>query len=52
MPSCCAATQGLMSRDESTQNKIVKLIQTFGETESPTLKEALSAYAETIADQH
>ena len=45
---CCAATQGLMSRDESTQNKIVKLIQTFGETESPTLKEALSAYAETM----
>ena len=45
---CCAAAQGLMSRDESTQNKIVKLIQTFGETESPTLKEALSAYAETM----
>ena len=45
---CCAATQGLMSRDESTQNKIVKLIQTFGETESPALKEALSAYAETM----
>lgn len=37
-----------MSRDESTQNKIVKLIQTFGETESSTLKEALSAYAETM----
>lgn len=37
-----------MSRDESTQNKIVKLIQTFGETESPALKEALSAYAETM----
>ena len=39
---CCAAAQGLMSREESTQSKIVKLIQTYGETASTTLKEVLS----------
>ena len=45
---CCAAAQGLMSREESTQSKIVKLIQTYGETASATLKEALSVYTETM----
>ena len=44
---CCAAAQGLMSREESTQSKIVKLIQTYGETASTTLKEILSIYTET-----
>ena len=28
---CCVAAQGLMSREESTQSKIVKLILTYGE---------------------
>ena len=45
---CCAAAQGLMSREESTQSKIVKLIQTYGETASTTLKEILSIYTETM----
>ena len=45
---CCAAAQGLMSREESTQSKIVKLIQTYGETASTTLKEVLSIYTETM----
>lgn len=45
---CCAAAQGLMSREESVQSKIVKLIQTYGDTESITLKEALSTYEETM----
>ena len=27
---CCAAAQGLTSQEESTQSKIVKLIQTYG----------------------
>lgn len=45
---CCAAVQGLMSREESTQSKIVKLIQTYGETASTTLKEILSIYTETM----
>lgn len=45
---CCAAAQGLMSHDESTQNKIVKLIQAYGDVESTTLKEVLSTYAETM----
>lgn len=42
------AAQGLMSREESTQSKIVKLIQTYGETASTTLKEILSIYTETM----
>ncbi|RGV18783.1 D-tyrosyl-tRNA(Tyr) deacylase [Bacteroides xylanisolvens] len=46
---CCVAAQGLMSREESTQSKIVKLILTYGETESPTLREALSVYTETMS---
>ena len=37
-----------MSREESTQSKIVKLIQTYGETASTTLKEVLSIYTETM----
>ena len=45
---CSAAAQGLMSREESIQSKIVKLIQTYGDTESATLKEALSVYADTM----
>lgn len=45
---CCAAAQGLMSHDESTQNKIVKLIQAYGEAESTILKGVLSTYAETM----
>ena len=45
---CCVATQGLMSREESTQSKIVKLILTYGETESTTLREALAVYTETM----
>lgn len=45
---CCAAAQGLMSWEESTQSKIVKLIQTYGETASTTLKEILSIYTETM----
>lgn len=45
---CCAAAQGLMSREESIQSKIVKLIQTYGETGSASLKETLSTYAETM----
>ena len=45
---CCAAAQGLMSREESIQSKIVKLIQTYGDTESATLKEALSVYVDTM----
>lgn len=45
---CCVAAQGLMSREESTQSKIVKLIQTYGETASTTLKEVLSIYTETM----
>lgn len=45
---CCAAAQGLMSREESIQSKIVKLIQTYGDTESVTLKETLSVYEDTI----
>lgn len=45
---CCVAAQGLMSREESVQSKIVKLIQTYGDTGSVTLKEALFTYAETM----
>lgn len=45
---CCAAAQGLTSQEESTQSKIVKLIQTYGETASTTLKEILSIYTETM----
>ena len=45
---CCVAAQGLMSREESTQSKIVKLILTYGETESATLREALAVYTETM----
>lgn len=45
---CCVAAQGLMSREESTQSKIVKLILAYGETESATLREALSVYTETM----
>lgn len=45
---CCVAAQGFMSREESTQSKIVKLIQAYGETESATLREALSVYTETM----
>ncbi len=45
---CCVAAQGLMSREESTQSKIVKLIQMYGETASTTLKEVLSIYTETM----
>lgn len=45
---CCVAAQGLMSREESTQSKIVKLILTYGETESTTLREALAVYTETM----
>lgn len=45
---CCAAAQGLTSQEESTQSKIVKLIQTYGETASTTLKEVLSIYTETM----
>ncbi|WP_195654452.1 DUF6493 family protein [Bacteroides sp. 1001136B_160425_E2] len=45
---CCVAAQGLMSREESTQSKIVKLILTYGETESATLRETLSVYTETM----
>lgn len=37
-----------MSREESIQSKIVKLIQTYGDTESATLKEALSVYVDTM----
>lgn len=45
---CCVAAQGLMSREESTQSKIARLILTYGETESATLREALSVYTETM----
>ncbi|CDM01144.1 conserved hypothetical protein [Bacteroides xylanisolvens SD CC 2a] len=45
---CCVAAQGLMSREESTQSKIVKLILAYGETESATLREALAVYTETM----
>ena len=45
---CCVAAQGLMSREESTQSKIAKLILTYGETESATLREALAVYTETM----
>lgn len=45
---CCAAAQGLMSREEPIQSKIAQLIQTYGDTESVTLKEALSVYGDTM----
>ncbi|MEY8686093.1 DUF6493 family protein [Bacteroides sp. AN502(2024)] len=45
---CRVAAQGLMSREESTQSKVAKLILTYGETESAALREALSAYTETM----
>ncbi len=41
---CCAAVQGLLNRDASIQNRIAKLIITYGSTESVPLKQALSAY--------
>lgn len=45
---CCAAAQGLVSREEVVQSKIIQLFQTYGNRESATLQEALSTYAPVL----
>lgn len=45
---CCCATPALMSRDESTQNEVVKLVTGYGDITSLTLREALALYEEMM----
>lgn len=45
---CCCVAPALMSRDESTQSKVVKLIAGYGDTESSSLREALTMYEEAM----
>ena len=46
---CCAAVPGLMSADETVRQKVIKLIQTYGNKNSDELKEVLAQYKEMMS---